>query len=116
MNHTEEYTGKWKSDLYGVRTVLCAERTRHAMPQTPSTPFPPTLTNVTGPCNGDPTFSNSWIAEQFGVISTTVLVPFKDIAGFENNVTGMSPQRAKDLGHGFFDAIKAISPMVPVNA
>ena len=42
--------------------------------QSPSETFPPGLTNVTGACNSDPTFSNSWIAENFGVVSTTVMV------------------------------------------
>ena len=43
----------------------------------------------------------------------TAQIPFKDIAGFENNKTGMSPQRAEALGRGFYEAVKSIASKVP---
>lgn len=51
-----------------------------------------------------------WMVLQVDVLAQ---IPFKDIAGFENNRTGMTPQRAEGLGRSFFDAVKSIAPYTP---
>ena len=50
----------------------------------------------------------NWIAEQFGCLSMTLEMPFKDIGDGREQRQGWSPTRSRLLGRANLDAIYAV--------
>ncbi len=54
------------------------------------------------------TMCTNWTAEQFGSLSMTLEMPFKDNADAPDRTFGWSPQRSAKLGMGCLDALYAV--------
>ncbi len=62
----------------------------------------------TEPGKANPTLATNWVAQQFGCLSMTIEMPFKDNAQYPDGVTGWSGERSKKLGASVLQALLAV--------
>jgi murein tripeptide amidase MpaA len=60
------------------------------------------------PGKGNLTMCANWVAEQFGCLSATLEMPFKDAAGTPDERVGWSPARCRRFGAAALDALHSV--------
>lgn len=61
------------------------------------------------PGESDLSIASNYISNEFGILSTTLEMPFKDNANLPDPVQGWSPERCIHLGRAFVDGLWALS-------